>query len=236
MQAEYQDSCRKETKALRSVRIKVWPMMLYFTFILTACFYFYARINHGMGGLSAGLQSYSYFVLFVEVLGSLNMLFYACWLFARPINDDVFPEAMANGDLPPLRRKYTVRVLIPCFKESLAIIQRTVLAARRADRPAGLRVIIYVCDDGADDRKSAWVSSLQDCDVIYITGRHGVEKSKNGKSANLNNTLKLIYPDIKDPANPDEFMKIPVHELMCLFDADQTCSQVRSPPSPGTAG
>ena len=70
------------------------------------------------------------------------------------------------------------------------------------------------------------VSSLMDSDVIYITGRDKTQKSTNGKSANLNNTLHLIYPEIKDPVNPDEFMKIPIHELMCLFDADQTCSKV----------
>jgi hypothetical protein len=74
------------------------------------------------------------------------------------------------------------------------------------------------------------VSSLMDRDVIYITGRDKSQKSKNGKSANLNNTLQLIYPEIRDPYNNDEFMKIPIHELMCLFDADQTCSKV--PPSP----
>lgn len=61
------------------------------------------------------------------------------------------------GELPPLRRKYIIRVLIPCYKESLAITQRTVLAARRADRPAGTRVIIYICDDGGDSSKSDWV-------------------------------------------------------------------------------
>lgn len=103
--------------------------------------------------------------------------------------------------MPPLRRKYNVRVLIPCYKESLAIIQRTVLAARRADRPAGTRIIIYVCDDGADPSKAQWVSSLLDRDVIYITGRDKSQKSKNGKSANLNNTLQLIYPDVRDPYN-----------------------------------
>ena len=65
-----------------------------------------------------------------------------------------------------------------------------------------------------------------DRDVIYITGRDKTAKSKNGKSANLNNTLQLIYPEIRDPRNNDEFMKIPIHELMCLFDADQTCSRV----------
>jgi endoglucanase len=108
---------------------------------------------------------------------------------------------LLQGTTPPLRRKYNVRVLIPCYKESLAIVQRTVLAARRADKPAGSRVIIYICDDGADPAKSSWVSSLLDRDIIYITGRDKSQKSKNGKSANLNNTLQLIYPDVRDPEN-----------------------------------
>lgn len=183
VQAQHKEAARKETVSRKRVRIMVYPMILYFAFILAAGYYFYARIVHGMGGLTPALQSYSFFVLFVEVLGAVNMLFYACWLFARPINTDVFPPAnekgghprprcslspfpyvlqcfnqcVCTGELPPLRRKYTVRVLIPCYKESLAITQRTVLAARRADKPAGTRVIIYICDDGADPQKADWV-------------------------------------------------------------------------------
>ena len=30
-------------------------------------------------------------MLCVEMLGAINMLFYGCWLFAKPVNDDVFP-------------------------------------------------------------------------------------------------------------------------------------------------
>ena len=52
-------------------------------------------------------------------------------------------------------------MLIPCYKESLPITQRTVLAARRADKPAGTRVIIYICDDGADEAKADWVTLIK---------------------------------------------------------------------------
>jgi hypothetical protein len=124
-----------------------------------------------------------------------------------------------------LRRNYVVRVLIPCYKESLAIIQRTVLAAKRADRPAGTRVVIYVCDDGNDPKKKAWVKQMDSPEVLYVTGRDKSLRSLNGKSANLNYCLQLIYPDIADPEDPEGLMKIPVNELMCLFDADQTCSK-----------
>ena len=35
------------------------------------------------------LQVYSYVVLVIEVMGIINMLFYGCWLFAKPNNSDV---------------------------------------------------------------------------------------------------------------------------------------------------
>jgi hypothetical protein len=95
--AQYNEAKRKETKARRKVRVIMWPMLLYFSFILAAGYYFYTRIMFGMGGLTAPLRSYSYFVLFVEMLGAINMLFYACWLFARPVNTDVFPQVNENG-------------------------------------------------------------------------------------------------------------------------------------------
>lgn len=60
--------------------------------------------------------------------------------------------------------------MIPCYKESLAIIQRTVYACRRADRPFGMRLIIYLCDDGSDPKKRDWIASLSDPNIIYVTG------------------------------------------------------------------
>lgn len=92
MQAEYKESKPKESRAHRGVKISVVPMFLYLAFICASIFYVYVRIRYGMGGLNDSLRSYSYFVLFVEVLGMINMLFYGCWLFAKPVNDDVFPE------------------------------------------------------------------------------------------------------------------------------------------------
>ena len=59
--------------------------------------------------------------------------------------------------------------------------------------------------------------------VIYITGRkRGAGKTLNGKSENLNHCLKLIYAEDRDA---DEVPNIPLTEVMCLFDADQSCSR-----------
>lgn len=88
-----------------------------------------------------------------------------------------------QGKEAPFRRHYNIRVLIPCYKESLAIIQRTVLAAKRADRPPGTRMTIYVCDDGNDEKKIAWVQRIDDPEVLppprlcsdKSVGRQGVE-------------------------------------------------------------
>jgi hypothetical protein len=88
-----------------------------------------------------------------------------------------------------------------------------------------MRLLIYVCDDGNDYKKLMWVKQLNDPEIMYVTGRDKSLRSLNGKSANLNYCLQLLYPDVNDPENPEELMKIPVNELMCLFDADQTCSK-----------
>ena len=88
-----------------------------------------------------------------------------------------------------------------------------------------MQVFIYICDDGNDYKKLAWVQQLNDPEIMYVTGRDKSLRSLNGKSANLNHCLQLLYPDVNDPENDDELMKIPVNELMCLFDADQTCSK-----------
>lgn len=166
MQADYLRERETERRAKRMVRVKLFPMLLYISFILAWLLYAYVRVRHGMGGLTLPLVIYSYIVLFVEVLGGLNMIFYGCWLFAKPVNTDVFPPPDRDtGKEAPFRRAYNIRVMIPCYKESLAIIQRTVLAAKRADRPPGMTLVIYVCDDGADEKKLAWVQRMNDPEV-----------------------------------------------------------------------
>ena len=54
--------------------------------------------------------------------------------------------------VPVVRAPYHVRVIVPCYKESLDILRRTVLAARDGVLPAGVGRTIYLCDDG----KARW--------------------------------------------------------------------------------
>ena len=85
----------------------------------------------------------------VELLGAASIAFYGVWLIAVPNNGDI----TCRPHDAPLRRRYHVRVLIPCYNEPLAIVRRTALAARRADVPAGCQVTVYLCDDGRQDDK-----------------------------------------------------------------------------------
>ena len=54
------------------------------------------------------------------------------------------------------RLPYHVRVLVPCYKEDLEILRRTVLAAHDAILPNGCQRTIYMCDDGKDPKKRKW--------------------------------------------------------------------------------
>ena len=47
---------------------------------------------------------------------------------------------------------------------------------------------------------------------MYLAGRQRAGKEMNGKSANLNNCLRQLYPG----DHP-----VPASEVVCIFDADQ---------------
>ena len=55
---------------------------------------------------------------------------------------------------------YHVRVMVPCYKEELEIIRRTLMAAYDATLPEGCNRTIYLCDDGKDPRKRKWIASM----------------------------------------------------------------------------
>ena len=48
---------------------------------------------------------------------------------------------------------YHVRVLIPCYKESVSIVSKVCKAANDALLPHGVKRTIYLCDDGKDRDK-----------------------------------------------------------------------------------
>ncbi len=59
----------------------------------------------------------------------------------------------------PITRRFHVRVLIPCYSESLEIVSATALAARRATLPPGVRrtgISLSVCMYNQKGRPTLW--------------------------------------------------------------------------------
>jgi hypothetical protein len=95
-----------------------------------------------------------------------------------------------------------------------------------ADLPPGVTRTLYLCDDGKDPTKQAWLeqtygSSSSKGGTVYVTGRPRQKGEINGKSANLNNCLKnIVYREyVEEPA------KIPKEEVIVVFDADMQAKQ-----------
>ena len=76
------------------------------------------------------------------------------------------------------------------------------------------QVTVYLCDDGKDPKKRRWCMA-PGRGVVYVSGRTRASGEMNGKSANLNNCARQIYPD----GQP-----IPPNEVICVFDADQVAN------------
>ncbi len=90
-------------------------------------------------------------------------------------------------------------------------MQKISQAALNAPLPAGCQRTIYLCDDGKNKQKRKWCLGMAP-DVVYVSGRTRAKGEMNGKSGNLNNCLRQIYPDDSP---------IPSNEIVCIFDADQ---------------
>ena len=84
-------------------------------------------------------------------------------------------------------------------------------AALDAPLPAGCSRTVYLCDDGKNKQKRKWCLGRAP-EVVYVSGRQRPKGEMNGKSANLNNCLRQVYP---------ENAPIPANEIVCIFDADQ---------------
>jgi len=79
--------------------------------------------------------------------------------------------------------------------------------AARPPAAQGCIRTIYLCDDGKDAGKEAWVEGLNrtgeaGCPVVYIRGHPREPGEVNGKSGNLNNALSnVLYPGGADPGS-----------------------------------
>ncbi|KAI8463876.1 MAG: nucleotide-diphospho-sugar transferase [Monoraphidium minutum] len=160
---------------------------------------------------------YSVVILIIEFLGVSAVLPYAAFncVHTHPTGSYGLPP---DDGLTEPDTKFSVRVLVPCYKEDLSVVAATIDAAMAADLPPGVTRHLYLCDDGKDPEKRAWLEEKYGSGgcVSYVTGRTRTKGEINGKSANLNHCLKtVIYRELA--ARPGD---IPKEEVLVVFDAD----------------
>lgn len=118
------------------------------------------------------------------------------------------------------KHKYVVYVLVPCYKEPLEVITKTIMSILSARSGFEMTdILIYLCDDGNDPEKERYIKEDlgNEYGVFYISGRVKPRDQINGKSENINNALKnYIFKDGRWE-HPE---RISFGELVCVFDAD----------------
>ena len=130
-------------------------------------------------------------VLAIELLGATTVLLYGVNLLLLPAAATAVATVDEATGLPCVSQAYHVRVLVPCYKESLDILRRTVVAARDAPLPLGCAgKTVYLCDDGRDPKKRKWVDALNDPSVVYVSGRQRPAGEMNGALRRLLLLLK----------------------------------------------
>ena len=195
-------------KHKKEIRINKIGLSIFVFYCIAFIMYIFIRATKTLG--LGPLLVYGIIVLLVEILGGIAMLPYGLCLCARVVNNKA-PAPDEKGIVATVIR-YHIRVIIPCYKEPLDVISKTVMASLFAALPSNCRRTVYLCDDGRDNEKKQFIRSLQMSNAVYISGRKRAKGEMNGKSANINNAMKLIYPEGSD---------IPLNEVVCVFDADQ---------------
>lgn len=190
-----------------------WPGMIIYIFYIMA-FIIYVSIRAAKTLDLGSSLWYGVIVLMAEILGAFAVLPYGLCLIFK-VKDPV-PEAVTaalNGLPAQTNLRYHIRVLIPCYKEPTDVITKTFLAAMFAALPVNCKRTVYLLDDGKDPEKRSFVRSLNMNNAVYISGRKRAKGEMNGKSNNINNAMRLIYPG--------EDLEIPLNEIVCVLDADQ---------------
>ena len=73
-------------------------------------------------------------MLAVEIIGASTITLYGVNLLFNPVIM-VYEEDANNPGKPITKRPYHVRALVPCYKESLEILRRTIMALYDAHLP-----------------------------------------------------------------------------------------------------
>ncbi len=86
--------------------------------------------------------------------GATSTLLYGINLLFHPVNPAPPTEDGTVGGRARVLAPYHVRV--PCYKESLDIVAKTLEAALAAELPAGCSRTVYLLDDGKQRDKRKW--------------------------------------------------------------------------------
>ncbi|KAJ9506848.1 hypothetical protein QJQ45_020227, partial [Haematococcus lacustris] len=166
-----------------------------------AAYYFVIRFQ---GLAIGGWQPYPLFIICLELVGQTAFLPYAILLLRS-----VYPTGSLG--LPPG---------IDREASTAAVAGMT----PRTDQTATDCRTVYLCDDGKDAEKQAFIEALSATeDVVYVSGRTRKKGEVNGKSANLNFCLHSIYASLpRSELNPEDvdWSEISNKELVVVFDSD----------------
>lgn len=133
-------------------------------------------------------------------------------------------EAQNEPEMRVMQKKYTVRLFIPCYKESAEIIKMTALAALNSEWPQK-RLFVYILDDGNDKAKASWVKSMKKRfpNLNYVVRPQ--EFKGHGKAGNLNYCAQqILYPQAASLPLAEAAKVVPSTDLIGVLDADMICT------------
>lgn len=186
---------------------------IFFAYVGAAIFYFYVRAAKT---LDIGWMGYAGTVLALEIYICTSTIAYGFVLTkTATTKKSKGLQPAGRGQIEANKIQFDLRVMVPCYKEGLDVVENTLRAALAADLPDNTTRTIYLCDDGADPDKMDLCHELGN-EVVYVTGRPKEKGEINGKSCNLNNCLSQIYP----PG-----VTIPASEIIFILDADMVPNQ-----------
>jgi cellulose synthase/poly-beta-1,6-N-acetylglucosamine synthase-like glycosyltransferase len=153
---------------------------------------------------------------------------------AEDITIPLSPKAPKTGDvkvdianpkvLTEAMKKFTVRMFIPCYKESIEIVKLTALSALSNDWPEE-NLYVYILDDGNDKAKAQWVKAMKKRypNLMYVVRPQ--EFKGHGKAGNLNYCAQhVLYPQAAGLSLAEGEKVVPSTDLIGVLDADMIAS------------
>jgi hypothetical protein len=173
-------------------------MILFFAYLLVSGGYLYTRWKYSLKGLGS-VEAYGIFVLLVEMLSIISLIFYGIWLCAKTDQGDVRAVDAETNDM---RRLYVIRVLVLCKDESLATVRRTISSVKNAYPTEGCERKIYLLDSSKDDAKRDYfMGAKSNTDVIYIAPPVRPDGNKVCSNSRLTALRSLAYCDVHEIAS-----------------------------------